>query len=377
MTRSNIVLFTWHDAGDWFGCYGYDSVQTPHVDRLAAEGVRFTRHYSACAICSPSRAAIATGRHCQANGVMTLANGPFMNRIHPHITHLARRCKESGYRTALIGVQHEAAHQHVPAVLGVDEQIATDPWPDADRLCAQVEPWLARQTEQDAPFYLQIGTYDAHLNRFYSGQAPDPAEAYSPVQDDSRGLHLPDYLVGSDEDRATVATLQGHLQRGDRLMGAVLDGLDRHGLRENTIVAMCVDHGVGLTRAKTTCYEAGNRVGWIIRAPDRLPAGHVVDELCAHVDVLPTLWELLGEAPIPGLDGHSLAAHARGTAAGPVRLWDFLIEQDDFLVHQSVRCDWERRTRDDLEAHCRRHGLPIPMADGPLHNPVDGLHASV
>lgn len=57
----NVVLLTWHDAGDWFGCYGYSTLRTPNVDRLAKEGVRFTNHFSACAICSPSRAAMMTG----------------------------------------------------------------------------------------------------------------------------------------------------------------------------------------------------------------------------------------------------------------------------------------------------------------------------
>lgn len=463
MKRPNVILFTWHDAGDWFGCYGHRTVHTPHVDRLAAGGVRFTDHISACAICSPSRAAIVTGRLCQENGVMTLTNGPMENRIHPHVPHLARRLKGLGYRTALLGIQHECAHEHVEQVMAIDEQIGTDPWPHADLLAPQARGWLERQRGRETPFYLQVGTIDAHLNRFYTGAPPRSDEPYPPVQDETLGLAAPGYLAGSAEDRASVATLQGLIRRGDRLMGAILDALDATGLADDTIVAMCVDHGVGLSRAKTTCYEAGNRVAWIMRAPGRLPAGRTVDTLCGHIDVLPTLWELLGEPAIAGLDGRSLVAHARGETAAPVHpavfshmveetrcirtathllirnlappryhsrradcadqwgptkpklprpasgphlelydrradpdclrdlagdavhaglrdrldteLWDFLIDHDDFAIHASVRDDWQSATRDQLLAHCRRHGRRVPLADGPRHNPIDAAHA--
>lgn len=469
----NVICFTWHDAGDWFGCYGNSHVDTPHVDRLAREGVRFADNQSACAICSPSRAAIATGRFCQANGVMTLTNSPFNNRIHPHLPHLARRFRDLGYHTALFGVQHEAAHEHVPAVMGYAEEFATDPWPHAGLLRAYVGDWLRAQAGKDRPFFAQMGTIDAHLNRFYSGEPARDDEPYPPVQDTRKGLTRPGYLVDSEASRATVATLQGLLHRGDALMGTVLDALDASGLAENTIVCMNVDHGVGLPRAKASCYEAGTRTAWILRWPAGLPAGGVVDALTTHVDVLPTLWDLLGQAPLPDLDGRSLADHARGRIRGEVhdvtfahmventrsirtkrwrlirnfrpqglhgrradagelhatwkqqtarpsfagcerepdgirpaielydiqadpdclidraddpacadlrrdlddRLWSFLLDQDDPIVHDPVRSPWQRATRADLEAFCRRRGRRPPRAEGPLGNAIDAASA--
>ncbi len=318
--QPNIIFFTWHDAGRWFGCYGHDTVQTPNVDRLAAEGVRFTNFFSACAICSPSRAAMMTGTHCQKNGVMGLTNGPFDNRIYPHIPHMAARFKEMGYRTALFGVQHECAHEHVSEVLQVDERYATDPWPNADLTASYMREWIQRQARQNEgePFYAQVGTIDSHLNRFYSGSAPRPDEPYPPLQDATRGIEIPGYLEGTEDDYETVATLQGLLQRGDRLMGAILDSLEESGLAENTLVIMCVDHGVGLTRAKGTCYDPGSQVSWIMRQPGTLPAGKTVDALCTQVDVLPTLWELLGEDVPEIADGTSLARHVLGQTSEPV-----------------------------------------------------------
>ena len=470
--RPNIVFLTWHDAGRWFGGYGCPTVRTPHVDRLAAEGVRFSNHFSACAICSPSRAAIMTGTTCQRNGVMTLTNSVFANRIRPDIPHLAARARGLGYRTALFGIQHECAHEHVHEVLRPDECFATDPWANADLIAHYARHWLREREREDRPFYAQIGTYDAHLNRFYDNRPPLASEPYPPVQDTARGVGVPPYLAGSEADRATVATLQGLLNRGDRLVGAVLDALDEAGLSDRTLVVMCVDHGPGLSRAKTTCYDAGTGVAWLLRWPGVLPAGRVVDALCGHVDVLPTIWDLLGQGRPEPCDGVSLAAHALGRSDAPVReavfshmventrsvrtlahkfirnvrpprwpaghkgdcaeqhegfpgdyakppagvvpcpdwpavelydlardpdelrnlaadpahaavrdeldsrLWSFLLDQDDFIVHDPVRTPWQLATRRDLEAYGARVGRAVPAAEGPLADPCDAASAA-
>ncbi len=311
---TNLILFTWHDAGDWFGCQGQPAARTPHVDRLAAEGVRFAHCYSACAICSPSRAAIMTGRYCQATGVMGLTNTVFHNRIAPGVPHLGARLRAAGYHTALFGVQHECAPEHVNEVIQPNETIATDPWARGDLLAAHVRDWLGARPRDGGPFFAQIGTFDAHLGRFYTGRPPRADEPYPPYNDTRPDLPVPPYLRGSDLDRATLATLHGQLTRGDLVMGAVLDGLAAAGLEEETLVVMAVDHGVGLDRAKAHCYDSGTHVAWIVRRPGHLPAGRVVEALTGHVDILPTLWELLDLPPLAGLDGRSFAAHARGDA---------------------------------------------------------------
>ncbi len=465
----NLVMLTWHDAGDWFGCYDHATVQTPHTDRLAAGGVRFTRNFSACAICSPSRAAMMTGRTCQANGVLGLTNTVLDNRIHPHIPHLGARLAALGYHNALFGVQHECAHEHAVRTIGLREKICTDPWPNGDLLAGHVRRWLGERRADDGPFYAQIGTYDAHLNVFYGrSQTPPGKRAYLPVQDTSRGLDLPPYLVGSEADQATVATLQGQLQRGDRVVGAVLEGLEAAGLTKNTLVVINVDHGVGLDRAKTTCYDPGTRTAWLLHWPAQLPAHTTVDALTCHLDVLPTIWELLGLPAIEGLDGCSFASQARGQTVGELRdavfthmldttrairtdrfkwirnfhpprypagrpsdcalqhtafptpelppfpadglpssdwpltelydleadpwelhnlaetpeaavvradldrrLWTFLFEQDDPVLHAGVRTPWAAAMRRDQEAFCRESGREPFLVSGPAGNRID------
>lgn len=462
MRRPNIIFFTWHDAGRWFGCYGHSSVHTPAVDRLAREGVLFENCYSACAICSPSRASLMTGRHPQNHGVMGLANGPFDNRIHPHVPHLAALLRGEGYRSALFGVQHEAAHEHVASILQVQEQFATDPWPRAEATAACLSQWLRGQVGQSAPFYAQIGTFEAHLNRFYSAQPARADEPYPSAGDMARGLEMPPYLSGSEADRASVAALQGLLRRGDGLMETLLNTLDETGLASETLLVMAVDHGVGLARSKASGYSPGTQVAWLLRWPGVLPAQRRVAALTTQVDVLPTLWELLGRAPLPAWDGRSLAAHARGETTAAVnatvfshmvettrsatdgrfrlirnfrpphfynrlgdcaelhrgfggapaslasseaaplpsaqrpllelydtsndaaeqhdlaqtpafaevlsdldaRLWNFLLDHDDFILHEPVRSPWQAATRRALEGHCRKVGRLCPRAAG-------------
>jgi arylsulfatase A-like enzyme len=422
------MLITWHDAGDWFGCYGNPHVHTPNVDRLAEGGATFTHTFSACSICSPSRAAIATGRYCQDNGVMFLANGPGDNRLHPSERHIARLLREAGYHTGLFGVQHECAHEHVDSIMQVHEKHLTDPWPPAPAVADSVVPWLRERRGSSEPFYAQIGLFEAHVPFDFHGCPPDS----------EHGFCIPPYLSDTELTRKTVAGLQGMLRSGDQAIGRILSALDEVGLADETVVAMCVDHGVQLPRAKTTAYDAGHKVAWLIRWPEAVPAGTCVDALASHVDLLPTVLELAGLA-VPGdVQGHSFARHARGESSEELndcvfghfvevrrmvrtrthkfirnfrepglgggssvgdlapeavypdnwplphvelydlredpnefhnladesaradarrdldaRLWDFLIEHDDFIVHEPVRSEWQEKTRAELEEHRR------------------------
>ncbi len=305
----NILFLTWHDAGRWFGCYGLDTVDTPGIDRVAAEGCRFTNAFSACAICSPSRAAMMTGHTCQANGVMSLTNNVFSNRIDPGLRHLARLLKEDhGYRTALFGVQHEAAHEHIWRVQRFDEAHHTDPWPSAEVSCPALADWVRQRAGEDQPWYAQIGFFEGHLGQFFS-RKPNPA--YPQENYTGKGLYIPPYLDDDAEGQATVANLQGLLTRAGRAFEQVLDAIRASGQEENTLVVICVDHGVGLPRAKATCYDPGISVGWMLRLPERIPAGHTCDCLTTHIDVFPTVLELAGLSVPDGTQGHSLAAHAQ------------------------------------------------------------------
>ena len=285
----NIVFITWHDAGRWFGCYGNESVRTPHVDQLAAEGVRFSNMFSACALCSPSRAAIMTGTHGQENGLMFLTFSPQDNRIHRHISHVTQLVHEKGYHTALFGVQHEAAPQHVHEVMDYDEMFNAWPWPEADVSASAFDSWLDTRDEQ--PFFAQIGFFESHLGtQFYE----QDRKSYRFPEPETEDLHIPPYLESNDVGKKTVGILQGYLQRGDEAIGKILESLKTRGLEDNTLVVMGVDHGVGLPRSKASMYDPGISVSWLMRLPGVIPRALVLPAMATHVDVLPTLYGLLG-----------------------------------------------------------------------------------
>ncbi|MDA3963387.1 MAG: sulfatase [Planctomycetota bacterium] len=322
--QPNILTIVWHDTGRWFGCYGNESVHTPHADGIATEGVRFGNCLAASALCSPSRAALFTGRLCQHSGVMYLTNEARDNRIGPDSTHLARHLKQQGYHTARFGTLHEAAHEHVPIICDFDSMHACDPWPQAPVVAEAFEQWVSTRDSQ-APFYAQVGLFEAHTPWDFQGIAGD----------DDKGIHLPPYLADTERNRVCLRDQQGALRVGDAAIGRILAALDKLGIGDNTIVCMQVDHGIDVPRAKTTCYDPGLEVAWLLRwRAGQLPAGHVVDSLCTHIDVLPTLCEL-AQLPCPSnCDGLSFANQARGTDTSSPRTTVFSHFVDK---HRSVR----------------------------------------
>jgi N-sulfoglucosamine sulfohydrolase len=312
MKKPNILLITWHDAGQWFGCYGNRLVSTPNVDQLAAEGSVFVNSFSACAICSPSRAAIATGRYCQDNGVMFLTNTVNNCRLHLTERHFAKRLKDDfSYHTALFGVQHECAHEHLNDVLNCDEKFNTDPWPQASVSAECFETWVARRKESQQPFYAQIGFFESHLGSFF--EQTDPPN-YPYAFDDEKGYNIPSHLMDSAETRKVVGTLQGYLKRGDEALGRIFTALKENGLENDTLVVMCVDHGVGLPRAKTNCYDPGTSVAWIVKWPGHVKANHTVSAMVTQIDVLPTLFGVLGWKQPAEFQGQCFSEHLKGSA---------------------------------------------------------------
>lgn len=448
MNSPHILFITWHDAGRWFGCYGNEQVHTPNVDRLAAGGCRFANMHAACAICSPSRAAMMTGRYCQDNGAMFLTNTVNNARLHPSEWHISRFFKKKhGYYNVLFNVQHECAHEHVTEVINPVERHLTHPWHSSDLVAPAIAEWLKKHKDDDRPFFLQYGSYDAHLGKYYSKHDDD--ERFRLTRDDEHGVHLPSYLQDSPEARETVAALQGELRRGDEALGVILDALDETGLADNTLVVMCVDHGVGLPRAKGNCYDPGTTVACIMRRPGVIPESLVVENMIHHVDVLPTVCDLAG-VPIPeNAQGMSFAAHARGESREEIRhecfshmvenirairtcdfrfirnfrppcidhdhyssvravpegrfdtnrplphvelfdlkkdpnefnnvadnpayakvraeldarLWDFLLDHNDFIVNEPADDEWKAETRRQLEEHGRAASRPVPEVD--------------
>ena len=348
----NILLLTSHDTGRHISPYGVATVHTPALDALAADGVRFDQYFTTSPVCSPARGAMLTGRYPQTNGLMGLTHDPWDWAFNPGERHLSQILRDSGYHTALFGIQHESERG---AALGFHErhlERGQGRQHPAGEVAAATATFLAGEAAARAPFYAQVGFFETHRPFAYGGVEPD----------DTLGVYVPPYLEPNAAARAQLAQLQGAGRALDNAVGTILAALDRSGLAGQTIVIYTTDHGIEFPRAKWFLYDAGIAVALLLRWPGGgVTGGRVCDWLLSNVDFLPTLLDLAGVPVPPGVEGRSFAAWCAGGAASPPRDAIFAIFQGG---NNESRCI---RTRDAKLIRTftprRRHELPIDVAN--------------
>lgn len=329
----NIVLILSDDQGSTdLGCYGADDLHTPALDRLAAEGLRFTQAYVDAPVCMPSRAALLTGRHF----VRSLAR----DGIRADETTIAEMLRAARYRTGCFGKWHLGHPQEKDALSqGFDQfagfkQGAIDNWSHyyyyggANRhaLVRGREPW-----RQDGVFFPHIVTREA--KRFIDESADQPFFLYLPLNQPHYPLQAEAPFVEqfqhlSDPRRQQAAVLASM----DAQIDQVLQHIDARGLRQDTIVIFLSDHGhsreqrafggggrsAPFSGHKDDLHEGGIRVPMIISAPGRLPAGQVRDQVVSSMDLLPTIAQFAGASmPERPSDGRDLTRVLTDNAASP------------------------------------------------------------
>ncbi|WP_135830361.1 sulfatase family protein [Halorussus halobius] len=302
--RPNLVLVHCHDLGQYLGCYGYD-VDTPNLDRFAADGVRFENYFCTAPQCSPSRSSMMTGTYPHENGVMGLAHMGW--GLDDDQWTLPKRLADAGYSTHLLGFQHEVPEDR-PERLGYG---TTDTETKrALELVDVVEAFLADR-EDDDPFFVSLGVEEPHrpFRRDYVDDAayddPDP-EAVEPLA----------YLPDRPEIREDVAALQSlTTETLDRAFGRFRESIRDAGIADETLVVFTTDHGLAMPRAKGTCYDSGLETALLVHQPGAVEGGRVREELLSNVDLAPTLLDLLGIDPPDGVAGRSFAPLVRGDAA--------------------------------------------------------------
>ncbi len=329
--KPNVVVILADDLG-WsdIGCYG-GPVETPSLDRLAADGARFTQFYSGCAVCSPSRASLLTGRHHIRTGVYSWIHDESQNsHLLERETTLAEVLKEDGYGTAHLGKWHlglptEERKKPTPANHGFDYWFAT--WNNAEpshrnpknfirngKPVGELEgyscqlvvdeaiTWLDEHRDPDLPFFLNVWFHEPH--------AP---------------IAAPDDLVSKYGDpRESSAIYSGTIDNTDRAIGRLIAKLKEVAPGEDTLIIYASDNGsyrsdrVGNLRGKKgTNWDGGIRVPGIVSWPGRVKAGVAIHEPAGIVDLLPTVCGLLGLAYPDGvhLDGSNLAPLLLGEEA--------------------------------------------------------------
>ena len=294
---------TSHDVGRHLGCYGVETVRSPNLDQLAAEGLRFDNCFCTAPQCSPARASLFTGRYPHCNGMMGLAHGQATWDIGPGERHMAGFLREAGWHTALVHHQHETRR---PGEMGYDEIIGLDRRRPCNEVAELVDGFLASRRGADRPFFCQVGFFEPHRSFTIWDSPPD----------DALGVTIPPHIANEPSAVQEFAEFQGAIHKLDAAVGRILQSLDEHGAAENTLVIFTADHGIPFPRAKCSLYDPGLVVTLLMRWPGGgWGSGKVLTQMVSHLDVLPTLLEL-GEIDRPdNLHGQSLFSLLSGESA--------------------------------------------------------------
>ncbi len=314
----NVLLITADDLNfDSLGVFG-SPVRgvTPHLDRLAAQGMRFEHAHVTVSVCEPSRAVWMTGRYPHRSGAVGFDD------IAPGVPTLPETLRAAGYFTGLMGkVGHVVASRHASAfdrIVPADD-LGRGRSPDHYREQAHQFFEAARQARR--PFFLMANSHDPH--RPFAGSAeefvmyrrdvepgafPPTLEAYDPAD-----VPVPGFLPELPEVRAELAAYHTSVHRLDATVGALLEALDEAGLAERTLVVFLSDHGMPFPFAKGNLWRHSTRTPLIVRWPGVAAPGAVDREhLLGGVDLAPTLLEAVGLPPLAGQDGRSFAPLLRG-----------------------------------------------------------------
>ncbi len=298
MSPLNILYIHSHDTGRYIQPFGR-GIPTPHLQRLAQEGTFFRQAFSAAPVCSASRSALLTGQMPHSCGMIGLAHRGF--QLQDNSQHLAHFLKDAGYHTVLAGEQHEIANH--PEQLGYAEILPTGP-KSAENISSTAAAFLTGAPQQ--PFFLSVGFNDTH--REFPPVAPDPASSTDPWGHILPPPPLPDLPAIRQDMAGFIASAQA-LDAG---IGRVLAALQAAGLAANTLVIATTDHGIAFPGMKCTLTDHGLGVYLILRGPGPFQPGRVVDAMVSHLDLYPTLCQLLG-LPAPAyLQGRSLLPLLRG-----------------------------------------------------------------
>lgn len=381
--RPNIILIQADDLGYGdIGVYGQTRFRTPNIDRLAAEGTRFTQYYSGSTVCAPSRAALMTGLH--TGHVWIRGNGEIPLRGED-VT-VGTVLQRAGYRTAVIGkwglgrqdtpgrpdlqgfehsfgfLDHRQAHrQYNDHLFRNGARVAIEPEAYVNDLFTE-DAMAFIDRGDDRPFFLYLNYTVPHAEL----RVPEDAIApFRPLFDEPRPFTnaVADARTDPYEGTSLGYRSQPHpraafaamITRMDRDIGRLVDRIDETGRGNRTLVLFTSDNGphreggadpaffdsaAGLRGIKRDLYEGGIRVPMIARWPGTVPAGRASDHPWAHWDVLPTMADLGGGTTPGRIDGMSMARALRGIAQPTHEYFYWEFHERGF--QQAVRTgDWK------------------------------------
>ena len=321
-------------------CYGADNYKTPNIDKLAAEGIRFTHGYTA-PLCGPSRALIMTGRYAFRTGA---TNQDATGRMKPEVeTMMPKYLKPAGYVTSCIGKWGQLPLG--PAEFGFDDYLKfRGSGVDWNTGTKSEKYWVngVEKTLGDKEYMPELR--HTHLVTFMEKHRDEPFFIYYPMSHVHGDLqHTPDSDFNPQDLMADNCAYM------DKLVGKLVSELERLKLREKTLLIFMGDNGTGhawadkstiggrrLSGAKGEMLEGGAHVPLIVNWPGVTPAGKVLEDMVDSTDFVPTFAELTG-ATLPGdkvLDGHSILPQLLGKQGKP-RDWIFIELARNWYVREA------------------------------------------
>lgn len=324
MTPLNIVYLHAHDAGRFVQPYGYP-VETPNLMRFAKESMLFRKAFAVSPTCAPSRAALTSGQYPHQVGMYGLP-GLQGWLFDDYGKHLVRQFNRWEYLTVLAGVQHEADHQDFSCigyqrVLESEHPARPQPGEFYPETIDKVERFLATY-DRERPFFLSIGIDEPHrdniprpeLNLHGKSDRFSKTRHYDPNRLDYRYTAPPPWLPDLPEIRRDMESFREGVRLMDEYMGRVFYALEHAGLSDTTLVIVTSDHGIEFPGGKKTLSDQGAQVMLMLRGPANTPfnGGQVVEPMVSHLDLYPTLCDLLEKEVEHPLAGKSLLPLARG-----------------------------------------------------------------
>jgi arylsulfatase A-like enzyme len=285
----NILCLVCEDISPYLGCYGDPVALTPQLDRLASDGIRFTRMYSVSGVCAPSRNALITGmypssiggNHMRTGNRMHVENVPDSLQVPPY------ECTPPPYVKCYTEYLRAAGY-YCTNNDKEDYQFAAprSAWDESGRHAH----W--RNRPEGMPFFSIFNFIRSHESQIWAWEQ----EPWI-IHPDS--VEVPPYYPDTPLIRRDIARMHSNNAIMDREVGEIIRQLEEDGLLEETVIIFYSDHGGPLPRGKREILESGTRVPFIVRMPGREGAGSVVDELCSFVDIPATILSLAG-VEVPG-----------------------------------------------------------------------------
>jgi arylsulfatase A-like enzyme len=315
--QPNILWFVVDDMSPSFGCYGETLIQTPAVDKLAAEGTKFTRAYVTAPVCSTCRSALITGMYQTTIGAHHHRSGRGEMKIHlpPEVTPVPELFQKAGYYTCIGSGLPGFDHRGMPFTGGKGKKKAgggsrlgkTDYNFEWDPKMYDSHDW---EGHGDKPFFMQVQLHGGKLREGDEkaraafkqrviaelGSATDPEKVTLPSYYPRDPVILDDWALYLDAARMT-----------DQHVGRVIARLEKEGLLENTFIIFMTDHGISHARGKQFLYDEGTHIPFVVRGPG-IAKGAVRDDLVMQIDMAAMSLAAAGISIPPSMQGRDILA---------------------------------------------------------------------